>query len=58
MVTLTAIVSSAAAGYLTACERAMTYFGVESSTARMDSAMAVLVDISAPAMPDNGRAAS
>ncbi|WP_216916687.1 hypothetical protein [Nocardia noduli] len=44
--TLAAIATAAAGGYMTACERAMAYFGVESSTSRMASAMAILVELS------------
>ncbi len=55
---LTGIAASAAAGYVTACERAMSYFGVESSTPRMDSAMAILVDLSAPARTTASRSTS
>lgn len=46
--TLTGIVISTASGYVKACERAMVYFGVESSTPRIATAMDILVELSAP----------
>jgi hypothetical protein len=52
---LTGIAATAAAGYMTACERAMAYFGVDSSAPRMAAAMAVLADLSARARTNTSR---
>lgn len=55
--TLTAIASATAAGYMIACERAMSYFGVEGSATRIASAMAVLAEPPEPTGQNPGRTA-
>jgi hypothetical protein len=52
---LTGIATATAAGYVIACERAMAYFGVESSTSRRDSARAALAELSGSDRSDHSR---